>query len=189
MDIDTLIQDYGYAAVFFASMMEGEMVQLSGGIAVRAGLLQWPWVVLVGALGTFLATQVWFLGGKYASDRVLKARPTLAPRVERARALLDRYGILLFVFYRFLYGLRTVVPLAIGMSGVSTARFMVIDALSWLVWFTAMSVLGYLLGEQAIAAFQWASSSPYTLLGMLSVLALGGLVLWARGRRSAATSG
>ena len=57
----------------------------------------------------------------------------------------------MFVFYRFLYGLRTATPFAIGLSGASTARFLIIDGLSWLVWLGFLGSLGYIFGETALA--------------------------------------
>jgi membrane protein DedA with SNARE-associated domain len=183
MDVPSLIRDYGYGAVLFASMLEGEMVQVTAGVAARAGLLEWQLALLAGTVGVFLATQTWFLSGHYAGPRILKQRPQLQPGVERARALLDRYGTWLFVGYRFLYGLRTVIPLAIGMSGVHPAKFALIDALSWLAWFAVLSSIGFYLGETAIdgavAASAWAAWLPLALI--IAGVSWGAL-RWARAR-------
>jgi membrane protein DedA with SNARE-associated domain len=185
MDVEALIQEHGYLAIFFASMMEGEMVQVSGGIAARAGLLQWHWAVLIGALGTFLATQPWFFAGRYASDRLLRYKPGLEPRVEQARALLERHGVLLFVFYRFMYGLRTVVPLALGMSGVSPVRFMVVDALSWLLWFSVVASLGFYMGDRAMQGLQWVLANPAVLpVVLVAILFVGWLTSRVRASRA-----
>ena len=172
MDVPALIRDYGYGAVLFASMLEGEMVQVSAGIAARAGLLQWQLALLAGTVGVFLATQTWFLGGHFAGAKILERRPQLQPRVDRARELLDRYGTWLFMGYRFMYGLRTVVPLAIGMSGVHPVRFALIDALSWLAWFAVLSSIGFYAGEAALdalgAAMAWATWFPLVLVAALA---------------------
>ena len=182
MDITGLVRDYGYGAVLLASMLEGEMVQVSAGVAARAGLLQWHLALLAGTVGVFLATQAWFVGGRLAGSRILQRRPELEPKVERARELLDRYGAWLFVGYRFLYGLRTVVPMAIGMSGVSPARFVVIDAVCWLLWFTVLSSAGFYFGEEALAGLDLLVQRS-AWLPLVIVAALAGGLAWRWARR------
>ncbi|MFT4625925.1 MAG: membrane protein DedA with SNARE-associated domain [Myxococcota bacterium] len=174
MDVGALIEEYGYLAIFLASMVEGEVVQASAGIAARAGLIDWRLGVLAGAAGCFSATQTYFWFGRLAAERILAKRPTLAPQVERVRGLLSRYGIALFVFYRFMYGLRTVTPLALGMSGVGPARFAVVDGLSWLVWFAVVSSLGFTMGEVVLEWVAWGTAYA----AALPLLLVGGGLLW-----------
>lgn len=51
MDLNTLISQYGYAALVLGSLAEGETVTLLGGVAAHQGLLKFPLVVLSVALG------------------------------------------------------------------------------------------------------------------------------------------
>ena len=51
MDLNTLISQYGYAALVIGSSAEGETVTLLGGVAAHQGLLKFPLVVLSVALG------------------------------------------------------------------------------------------------------------------------------------------
>ena len=46
MDLNTLISQYGYAALVIGSLAEGETVTLLGGVAAHQGLLKFPLVVL-----------------------------------------------------------------------------------------------------------------------------------------------
>jgi membrane protein DedA with SNARE-associated domain len=177
--MEAWLADYGYLAVFFAGAAEGELVQVTAGISARAGLLEWHWAWLAGSLGTFLSTSVWFLSGHYAGDRILERRPDLADRVARAADLLDRHGMWLFVFYRFLYGLRTVIPLAIGASGVAPAKFLVVDLLSWLAWFGVVSSVGYYVGDTALVWLEWLFASQQYAVPFVLVIAVG---FWYRNR-------
>ncbi len=51
MDINNLIEQYGYVTLLLGSLAEGETVTLLGGVAAHEGLLRFPLVVLVVALG------------------------------------------------------------------------------------------------------------------------------------------
>ena len=184
MDFEQLMESYGIWAVFIGSCFEGEMVNTLAGVAGKAGLLPWPWVLLLGWAGTFSATQVWFLGGKYAGDRILLRRPHLKPKIEKASALLDRWGLWIFVFYRYLYGLRTVTPFAIGMAGVSTVQFMLIDGVCWFLWLGTLSTFGYLIGDAAIGYLEVIYVYQKWFLAALVFFAISAFV-WTRLRRKA----
>ena len=54
---NTLISQYGYAALVIGSLAEGETVTLLGGVAAHQGLLQFPLVVLSVALGGMIGDQ------------------------------------------------------------------------------------------------------------------------------------
>lgn len=45
MDINGLIEQYGYAALVVGSVAEGETITLLGGVAAHQGLLKFPLVV------------------------------------------------------------------------------------------------------------------------------------------------
>ena len=51
MDINGVIEQYGYAALVVGSVAEGETITLLGGVAAHQGLLKFPLVVAAVALG------------------------------------------------------------------------------------------------------------------------------------------
>ncbi|MDU1026171.1 MAG: DedA family protein, partial [Leclercia adecarboxylata] len=61
MDINTLIAQYGYAALVVGSIAEGETITLLGGVAAHQGLLRFPLVVAAVALGGMIGDQLLYL--------------------------------------------------------------------------------------------------------------------------------
>ena len=176
------LRTYGYLALFVGSTLEGEGVTFLGGIASRNGWLSWPLALLVGCFGTWAATQVWFVAGRVMGQRVLERRPAMAEKVARANAMLEKRETLVCVGYRFLYGLRTVTPFAIGMSRVSAVKFITLDALTWVVWLGTVSTVGYVFGEVARPWLEAAMASQKVLLGVFVVVVAVVVVrtLWKR---------
>ena len=73
MDINGLIEQYGYAALVIGSVAEGETITLLGGVAAHRGLLKFSLVVAAVALGGMIGDQLlYFLG--------LRFGPTLLQR-------------------------------------------------------------------------------------------------------------
>ena len=72
MDLNTLISQYGYAALVLGSLAEGETVTLLGGVAAHQGLLKFPLVVLSVALGGMIGDQVLYLCGRRFGGKLLR---------------------------------------------------------------------------------------------------------------------
>jgi membrane protein DedA with SNARE-associated domain len=148
MDVEQLVQQYGYPMILVGTLFEGQPVMLFGGFAAHRGYLDLiPWVVLAGAVGNFLGFQAWFLAGRKFGRPLLDRRPQWAGRVEKVQGWLGRVESLLIVGIRFMPGLDTVGTVAIGMSRVSAQRFTVLNALGALIWAAILASAGYLLGN------------------------------------------
>ncbi|MFN2168726.1 MAG: DedA family protein [Anaerolineae bacterium] len=148
MSFEALVQQYGYAIIFLGSLAEGQPFMLFGGFAAHRGHLELlPWVILAGAVGNFLALQIWFLVGRKFGLPLIERRPAWAARVEKAQGWLAQYETLLIIGIRFIAGMTGIGSLAIGMSQVSTMRFTVLNGLGAVLWATTLGVAGYLLGS------------------------------------------
>lgn len=174
--IQQAIATYGYLALFLGTFLEGEVFFILGGVAARHGLLD-PWYTALAALsGAFAGDNLFFFLGYFRGARLL-ARPWgLARKVVAARGLVRRHAVALMLSSRFLYGLRMVVPLACGTSGVSPWRFLLLNLVSALSWTLCFSCLGYFFGGWIVGHLGAARGLQMVGLLLLAVVALGVLV-------------
>ncbi|MGA8050565.1 MAG: DedA family protein [Burkholderiales bacterium] len=147
MDPAHLLQAWGYPAVLVGTFLEGETVLLLAGFAAHAGYLELPWVIAAAFTGSTLGEQFYFLLGRRYGERLLARFPRLQRRAGRVRELLARHQTGAILSMRFLYGLRTVGPMAIGASGVPWLRFSAIDSVAALAWAGAIASAGYVFGR------------------------------------------
>ena len=175
MSLESLIIAYGYPLLFVGTLVEGETAVIIAGFLAHRGYLRLPGVILVAFLGTFAADQFFFWLGQTRGKTFLDQRPGWQPRVIKASQLLERYGLWLIVSFRFLYGLRTVIPLVIGLSGFSPRRFMLLNGIGALIWAVVIATAGYAFG-QVIELFL-ADLRRYELWIALG-LAVGGSLVW-----------
>jgi membrane protein DedA with SNARE-associated domain len=189
MDLAALIQSYGYAAVFAGTLIEGETILALAGLAAHRGYLALPWVIAVAALGGFLGDQAYFLLGRRSGARVLARFPRFAPGIARIDRLLRRYGTPIVILVRFMYGLRAVGPLAIGMTGMHWARFAALNALGAVLWAAIVAGLGYALGNAltlALGDLRRVEEAVFAAVAVAGVAAA--LIVRARRRRAAQAS-
>lgn len=147
MDFATLVSQYGLFAVFAGSVLEGESVLLTAGYAAHRGYLAFPAVVGVAGLGAVLGDQAWFWLGRRHGTWLLARRPALAARMDRALGLIARHPLATVLGMRFAWGLRTALPVAIGMSSLDARRFFLLNLLSALLWAPLVAGLGWSAGS------------------------------------------
>ena len=180
MDIAALVQDHIYVAIAVGSLLEGETTVVLAGFAAHQGYAPWWAVTLLAALINFLWDQAYFALGRSRGDWLLSRMPRLRPAVERVVPLLQRRRRWLIFGVRFLYGLRTAGPLALGMSGVRWREFAIFNALGAAAWAVTFSSLGYLVGR-SVAVFI-GEVSRYEIQ-VIVVIVVGG-ALWFALRRA-----
>lgn len=146
------IEHYGYLAVLVGTFLEGETILILAGFAAHRGYLALPWIIVAAFVGTLFGDQMFFFLGRRHSEFLLKRRPHWKPRMERVQTLISKYQLLIIICFRFLYGLRTVTPFALGMSQVPLRLFVPLNVLGALVWASVIGVAGYLFG-QALEVF------------------------------------
>jgi membrane protein DedA with SNARE-associated domain len=183
MALVDLLSQYGYFALFAGCILEGETLLLLAGIAAHGGYLSYPIVVLVAFVGGTLGDQIYFFVGRRYGDALLGRWTHLEVPAARVRRLIDRHSALLIVAVRFMYGLRLIGPVVIGMSSVSTWRFVVFNMIGAAIWALGVSGVGYLFGH----AIEWLFADlelfeKLALVGALAVVALLLMMRWFRSR-------
>jgi membrane protein DedA with SNARE-associated domain len=185
MELASLIQSYGYPVVFLGTALEGETTLALAGLAAHRGYLALPWVIAVAAAGGFLGDQIYFLVGRRYGPGVLTRFPKLAPGVERVTRALDRYGALIVVLVRFMYGLRTAGPIAIGMTGMHWPRFALFNALGAAAWAALVGSLGYVLGDALTLVLGDLKHIEEWVFGALAVAGIAAALIVRAKRRAA----
>lgn len=151
MSISSLVEQYGYVAVFVGALAEGESVLLAAGFAAHRGLLELPLVMLAAFVAGTLGDQLFYLGGWLFGERLLARFPALERQARRLQPMLQRHPNLAVLSVRFLYGLRIAGPIALGALGVPPLRFVLLNLLGAAIWAALIATLGYQFGT----ALQW----------------------------------
>src|SRR5438067_231568 len=133
-DLVRLIPQHGYAATMLGALLEGETILLLAGLAANRGYLALPNLIVIGALGGFLGDQFYFAIGRNHGARFLARFPSIGRHAARMARLIERHPQFSIISVRYMYGLRTVGPIMIGMSRVGWIHFAALNALGAIVW-------------------------------------------------------
>jgi membrane protein DedA with SNARE-associated domain len=189
---------YGYPVLFLGVLLENAGLPVPGEAAILvAGFLASPagggrfdlgLVVALAFAAAVLGDNAGFwLGRRLARPRLQRGHGFLALTPSAMRAAdryFERYGIWTVFLGRFVTGLRVIVGLAAGTSGMPWSRFFPANAAGALAWATAASLLGYFFGRSWHLLHHWLSWGSWIMLGGASLV----VVLfylwgrWSRGR-------
>ncbi|MBJ3815419.1 DedA family protein [Shimwellia pseudoproteus] len=147
MDFNSLIEHWGYAALIFGCMAEGETVAILGGVAAHQGLLHFFLVALSVALGGMIGDQVLYLIGRKFGARILNRFTRYQKKIGQAQRLINGHPRLFVIGTRFMYGFRIVGPILIGASHLPPKVFLPLNILGALLWGLIFTSVGYLGGE------------------------------------------
>lgn len=149
-EINQLIQNYGdwiYLIAFFWAALEGETFVIFAGLAAQRGYLNIFELIAAVGLGSLMGDQICFWLGRCYGARILHRYPKLEAGVNQAIIWLERHAVGFILSYRFMYGIRNVSSIAIGMSHLTWQRFAFWNAVAAFVWAVAFSNIGYAFGD------------------------------------------
>ncbi len=123
MNIELLIENYGLPAIFLGTAFEGETAAFLGGVIAHRDLLTYWAASMAASAGSFAGDQMWFFAGRYAAQwSFVRRRDGDAGARARVTQLLEKYPTGFIFAFRFLVGLRTISPIVIGTTHISTQK-------------------------------------------------------------------
>lgn len=137
-----LLQRYGLWAVFFGTMIEGDLTLLFSGVLARAGLFTFEEAFLVGTAGGFVGDSLsYMIGARFRGRaRSLHFFARARPRVEK---LMRRFGVLSVFIVKYVYGVRTTSAIFLGLAHFGFLKFAVLTLASCGVWVGLLAGLGF----------------------------------------------
>ncbi len=167
--VESFIATYGLAVVFLGTLLEGETIAIMAGFLAHQGAVDGRLALLAAFLGALASDQTLFLVGRRFADHPMVMRQRKRPLFAKALAKVEASATVYILIFRFLYGLRTVSPLAIGVSNVSMRKFAILNAIAAFIWAATMVGLGFAFGRTIEAALGHFHTSSTCLIAMIAV--------------------
>ena len=145
--MEDFIRDWGYIALFLYSFGGGFLGLAVAGVLSFAGDLNIYISVLVAALSNFVGSQFLFFLARnnknYAKDMMKKYDSKIA----FAHLLMEKYGSFVIFVQKYIYGIKTLIPLAIGITEYSATKFTIFNAFATALWASVIGYASFTAGE------------------------------------------
>ena len=165
-----LLKVYGYVILFIWSIMEGETGLVMAGVMSHTGDMTLPVAIVVAGLGGFVGDQIYFYIGRFNKKYIHKQLKNQRRKFALAHLLLKKYGWPVIFAQRYMYGLRTVIPMAIGLTRYSAKKFAFINFISAIIWASVTIIPAYIFGKEILNIVHWAKNHWYIALPLAGIL-------------------
>ncbi|MGM0533314.1 MAG: DedA family protein [Campylobacterota bacterium] len=170
-----LLKEYGYVILFAWSILEGELGLIMAGLLAHNGNMLVPVAIFVAGLGAFTGDQINFYIGRYNKGYVLSKLKSQRRKFALAHLLLKRYGWPIIFVQRYLFGMRTVIPISIGLTRYDAKKFAIVNLISAWCWAAITILPTWYFGKEIMEILHWAKAHwylavPFALLFVGSVM-------------------
>ena len=176
-EILSLISQYGLVIVLVGTFFEGEVFAIIGGFLAYRGSYPLEWIAALAFIGSFLGDLSVFLFSRFWSGHRWVARWKVKPKFAKALRLVDRYQAFFVIVNRYIYGLRMPGLIALGLSSISVARFLVLNFIGAGIWAGLFTTLGFAFGYSIGSVFARLEMMERSV-GLTLIVVAVGLAAW-----------
>jgi len=170
-----LLREHGYIILFVWGMLEGEAGLVMAGLLSHSGDMNMFIAIIVAGLGGFAGDQVYFYIGRFNKESVLKRLRGQRRKFAFAHLLLKKHGWPIIFTQRYMYGMRTIIPISIGLTKYDARKFAFINLISAWCWASITIIPVWYFGEEIMVVLNWAKDHWYLAIPIAIVVG-GGIV-------------
>jgi membrane protein DedA with SNARE-associated domain len=145
--MEELIRDWGYIILFLYSFGGGFVALVVAGILSYSGELSIVISMLVAGVANFIGDQFLFTLARqnksYAKEMMQKHKRKIA----LAHVMMRKYGSWVVFLQKYIYGIKTLIPLAMGLTKYDAKKFIFFNILASTLWALVVGLSAFMLGE------------------------------------------
>lgn len=188
-----IMSELGYVGIVFLMFLENvfppipsELIMPAAGFAAARGELSIVGVIIAGGVGSVLGAVALYAVGRQMNEQRLIALTErygkwllLSPAdIRKADDWFDRHGRKIVFFGRLIPGIRSLLSIPAGMSGMPFGQFLLYTSLGTTLWSGLLALAGYQLGNHYEVVETWLA--PIGQLVLVLLLLLMAKWIWQR---------
>ena len=152
--MESFIHDWGYIALFLYSFGGGMLAIAIAGVFASSGELDITYVLIVATIANFIGDQFLFTIARnnkaYAKQMMQKHKRKIA----LAHLMMRKYGSWAILFQKYIYGIKTLIPLAIGLTKFDGKKFMLFNFIGTVIWSLVIGISAYFIGAIFLSSIE-----------------------------------
>lgn len=165
---------YGYIGLFIYSLGGGFVGLIAAGVLSFMGKMDLSLSMSIAFVSNALGDIMLFYMARYQKSMMMEGLRKHRRKLALAHIMMKKYGSWIIFIQKFIYGLKTLIPIAIGLTKYEFKRFVILNVASSAVWALVFGFGSYYFGGVLVEAAQVISDKPW--IAPLIVLILGGLI-------------
>ncbi len=174
-DIFSSLTTYGYIGLFLYSLGGGFVGLLAAGVLSYAGKMDLSTSIAVAFVANFLGDMLLFYMSRYQKKDIMNYMHKHKRKLALSHILMKKYGSWVIFMQKYVYGIKTLIPLAIGLTKYDFRRFGILNLFASAIWAVIVGYGSYASGKPLIALYENVADKPY--LAPVILVVFGG-VIW-----------
>lgn len=160
---DTLssLATWGYVAIAFFSLGGSLVIVAAAGVLSALGKMDLATALAVAMIFNFLGDNLLFYMSRYQRVVVMPYFKSHKRKLALATIMFRRYGSPVMFIKKFIYGLKTLVPLSMGLSKYDFKKFVVINFFASAVFVAVVGLGGYYMTDTITTLFNVIKDKPW----------------------------
>ena len=154
------LSTYGYLVLFFYSLGGGFVALVAAGVLSYAGKMDITISITVAIIANFLGDMLLFYLSRYNKQMFSPYLKKQRRKIAYSHILMKKFGSMIIFFQKFVYGIKTLIPIAIGLTSYSFTKFGFYNAISSLIWGLLVGLMSFYAGEYLMKFFGYISDNP-----------------------------
>ncbi len=172
-DMLTNLETYGYIVLFLYSFGGGFIALMGAGVLSYTGHMNLETAILVAFIANFLGDTMLFYMGRYNKKDVMGYLHRHKRKLALSHLLMKRHGSWVIFLQKYIYGIKTLIPLAIGLTKYDFKKFTLLNLFASAIWALIIGTVSYMAGEAIKSAYEIIAQRPYIApIALLSIIAL-----------------
>jgi membrane protein DedA with SNARE-associated domain len=173
--VESIIQDWGYLALAMYSFGGGMLGLAIASIFSFSGELNIYYVLLVAFISNFVGDQFLFYIARNNKEQATQMMQKHEKKIQLAHNMMNKYGWLTIILQKYIYGIKTLIPLIIGITEYDNKKFMIFNLIGSIIWTIVVGLTAYFLGHIVLDMF--AEYKSYGIVALIVVILLVGYKL------------
>jgi membrane protein DedA with SNARE-associated domain len=145
--MEQLIQDWGYIILAFYSFGGGMAALIVAAILSASGDLNIIITLIVAAIANFVGDQFLFTLARNNKNQAKQMMQKYRRKIALSHLLMRKYGAWVIFIQKYIYGIKTLIPLAMGLTKYDYKRFFIYNIFASIIWTLFVGISAYLLGN------------------------------------------
>jgi membrane protein DedA with SNARE-associated domain len=170
MDFSSL-EAWGYLAVAFFSFGGSFFIVAAAGVFSYMGHMDLTTALIVAAVANFMGDNFLFYLGKYQKKEIQPYFSKHKRKLALATLIMRKYGILAIFIQKFIYGVKTLVPISMALAKYDFKKFIFFNIFASVIFVLTIGLSAYFASETIISFFKVVQGKPWLApLAMLTIL-------------------
>lgn len=176
-EIIAKLSSYGYIILFLYSLGGGMVALIAAGILSYKGILSLEVSIAVAALANFAGDMLLVYLSRFNKQAIMPYIKQHRRKLALAHLLMKKYGDKIIIIKKFIYGVRTVVSIAVGFTKYSMLKFGIINFFAALIWALCIGYGSFYAGSYIEKAATFAGENSW-FAPVILVVFLGSVLLY-----------